>query len=103
MINKRPTSSTSSYTVDVNGSINCSTNFSCSGSISSTGSLTSSSGNLTLNNGRIYASNSLGNNHFLYCDIPTGNDARQLVIGSLVSCNQIKCLTAGTYLFTFTL
>ena len=57
LVNKRPTSSSTPYMLDVNGSINCSTNFSCSGS-SSTRSLTSSSGNLTLNNGRIYASNS---------------------------------------------
>ena len=114
MINKRPTSSTASYTVDVNGSINCSTNFSCSGSISSTGSisclgnincsgnvsstrsLTSSSGNLTFNNGRIYASNSSATNHFLYCDIPTGNDARQLVIGSNSNNNLFLSLGIST-------
>ena len=42
--------STPTYTLDVNGSMNCSTNFSCSGSISLTGSLTSSAGNLTINN-----------------------------------------------------
>ena len=46
-----------------NGSMNCSTNFSCSGSISLTGSLTSSAGNLTINNGRISSSNSSGNNN----------------------------------------
>ena len=56
MIIKSPSGSTPTYTLDVNGSMNCSTNFSCSGSISLTGSLTSSAGNLTINNGRISSS-----------------------------------------------
>ena len=80
LINKNPATSITGAAFDLNGTINC-TNL-------------ISSNNFTLNNVRILATISAGNNHYIYYDPPQSSDAiRQLIIRS--NSNNNLFLSAG--------